>query len=376
MRVLKYEIKKRNRIPKLAIDCTSRKACSNSFPKVTMKKIPLEKSAKRKKEKKDKGEENPSPHLNSTCFLSNFETRSWKVIFPPFFPATWHSESKSIWAKRTQCAKLLAYRAHGSFQFSPSFLLFLPTQSSNPPVESISNVPPPPPSLRLLSFFHPSKRDIDLSVIFGRDFMEILRTMAEQTRCQLRARERVRAGEEGQRVNVHAPPFPRIERLWWEDTLNKTGKGWVWRTKSMERDPSFYQFIQFQFWELNGKMRRYLWKINSFYTFFFFPNSNNKVFPNSQKKENHNYENKNCYSFLNEIIKVKKKLSKFFQKKKRKQTHWTPRTFFFPRVPIISRTFTPGRGVDSIRREAEKQRGDRAASPGRVPSATIADADR
>lgn len=107
-----------------------------------MKKIPLQKSAKRKKEKKDKGEENPSPHLNSTCFLSNFETRSWKVIFPPFFPATWHSESKSIWAKRTQCAKLLAYRAHGSFQFSPSFLLFLPTQSSNPPVESISNVPP------------------------------------------------------------------------------------------------------------------------------------------------------------------------------------------------------------------------------------------
>lgn len=107
-----------------------------------MKKIPLQKSAKRKKEKKDKGEENPSPHLNSTCFLSNFETRSWKVIFPPFFPATWHSESKSIWAKRTQCAKLLAYRAHGSFQFSPPFLRFLPTQSSNPPVESISNVPP------------------------------------------------------------------------------------------------------------------------------------------------------------------------------------------------------------------------------------------
>ena len=109
---------------------------------------------------------------------------------------------------------------------------------------------------------------------------------------------------------------------------------------------------------------------------FFFPNSNNKVFPNSQKKENHSYKNKNCYS-LNEIIKVKKKLSKFFQKKKKETNTLNSSYLFFPRVPIISRTFTPeGRGVNSIRREAEKQRGDRAASPGRVPSATIADADR
>lgn len=232
-----------------------------------------------------------------------------------------------------------------------------------------SSFPLPPPSLRLLSFFCPNAISICRWYSVAISWKSLERWLSK--RVVNYARER--AGEEGQRVNVHAPPFPRIERLWWEDTLNKTGKGWVWRTKSMERDPSFYQFVQFQFWELNGKMRRYLRKINSFYTFFFFPNSNNKVFPNSQKKENHSYKNKNCYS-LNEIIKVKKKLSKFFQKKK--ETNILNSYLFFFRVPIISRTFTPGRGVDSIRREAEKQRGDRAASPGRVPSATIADADR
>lgn len=197
----------------------SRKARSNSFPKVTMKKIPLQKSAKRKKEKKDKGEENPSPHLNSTCFLSNFETRSWKVIFPPFFPATWHSESKSIWAKRTQCAKLLAYRAHGSFQFSPPFLRFLPTQSSNPPVESISNVPPFLLFLLLFDsspFFAPTRyRSVgDIRSRFHGN-------PSNDGWANALSITRTRESRGGQRVN--APPFPWIERLWWEDTLNKTG---------------------------------------------------------------------------------------------------------------------------------------------------------
>lgn len=203
---------------------SSRKARSNSFPKVTMKKIPLQKSAKRKKEKKDKGEENPSPHLNSTCFLSNFETRSWKVIFPPFFPATWHSESKSIWAKRTQCAKLLAYRAHGSFQFSPSFFRFLLTQSSNPPVESISNVPPFLLLLLLFDssppFFIPANA---ISICQWYSVAISWKSLERWLSKRVVNYARERAGEEGQRVNVHAPPFPRIERLWWEDTLNKTG---------------------------------------------------------------------------------------------------------------------------------------------------------
>lgn len=123
-------------------------------------KIPLQKSANEleKKIKKKK----PIPTFKFYAF-SKFETRWWKVIFPPFFRATWHSESKSIWAKRTQCAKLLAYRAHGSFQFSPPFLL--PSLPSRPSIFQSScrihfqpsSFPPPPPFLLLLfllsSFF-------------------------------------------------------------------------------------------------------------------------------------------------------------------------------------------------------------------------------
>lgn len=61
-----------------------------------------------------------------------------KVIFRPFFRRRLarHLESKpGIWAKRTQCAKLLAYRAHGSFQspLPPPFPSFhLSFCASNP----------------------------------------------------------------------------------------------------------------------------------------------------------------------------------------------------------------------------------------------------
>lgn len=224
-----------------------------------MKKIPLQKSAKRKKEKKDKGEENPSPHLNSTCFLSNFETRSWKVIFPPFFPATWHSESKSIWAKRTQCAKLLAYRAHGSFQFSPPFLRFLPTQSSNPPVESISNVPPFLLFLLLFDsspFFAPTRyRSVgDIRSRFHGN-------PSNDGWANALSITRTRESRGGQRVN--APPFPWIERLWWEDTLNKTGS---LEKKEYGTWSKFLSICSISILRVKRQDEKIFMKDNSFYT--------------------------------------------------------------------------------------------------------------